>query len=147
MKLQKLLKIKSKSKKRTGRGMGSGKGKTAARGMKGQKKRGKVKLGFEGGQLPLYQRLPQRRGIGNIQYIKKFTITTHQLNKLSSGSLVDADSLKEAGFVPTSVSNPKIKIVYLGKLEKKLKINLPASKKAISIIEKAGGKIVNENTA
>lgn len=147
MKLQKLLKIKAKSKKRAGRGMGSGKGKTAARGMKGQKKRGKVKLGFEGGQLPLYQRLPQRRGIGNIQYIKKFTITTAQLNRLSSGSLVDANSLKEAGFVPTSVRNPKIKIVYSGKLEKKLKINLPASKKALSIIEKAGGKIVNENTA
>ena len=127
--------------------MGSGKGKTAARGMKGQKKREKVKIGFEGGQLPLYQRLPQRRGIGNIQNIKKFTITTTQLNRLSSGSLVNANSLKEAGFVPTSVSNPKIKIVYSGKLEKKLKINLPASKKALSIIEKAGGKIVNENTA
>ncbi len=147
MKLQQLLKIKSKSKKRVGRGMGSGKGKTAARGMKGQKKRSKVKIGFEGGQLPLYKRLPQKRGVGNIQNLKKFTITTHQLNRLPAGSTVDADSLKEAGFVSSSVSDPKIKIVYSGKLEIKLKINLPASKKATSIIEKAGGKIVNENTA
>ena len=147
MKLQELLKTKSKIKKRVGRGMGSGKGKTAARGMKGQKKREKIKLGFEGGQLPLYQRLPQRRGIGNIQYIRKFTITTAQLNRFSSDSLVDANSLKEAGFVPSSVKAPRIKIVFSGKLEKKLKINLPASKKAISIIEKAGGRIVYENTA
>ena len=147
MKLQELLKIKTKSKKRVGRGNGSGKGKTAARGEKGQKKRGKVKIGFEGGQLPLYKRLPQKRGVGNIQNAKKFTITTRQLNSFAPGTLVDVKIMRESGFVPTSVVDPKIRIVYSGKLEKKLKINLPASKKAISIIEKAGGKIVNENTA
>ncbi|OGY26772.1 MAG: 50S ribosomal protein L15 [Candidatus Woykebacteria bacterium RBG_16_43_9] len=147
MKLHELVKVKSKQKKRIGRGAGSGKGKTAARGMKGQKSREKIKIGFEGGQLPLYQRLPQKRGLGNIQKVKKISVTTKQLNKLASGTLVNIESLKEAGLVPTSANEFKIKIVYSGKLDKKLKVGIPTSKKAKAVIEKIGGRIVNENPA
>jgi large subunit ribosomal protein L15 len=145
VKINKLTKIKTRAKKRVGRGMASGKGKTAGRGMKGQKKREKVSLGFEGGQLPLYQRLPQKRGIGNIQSTKKISITTAQLNKLPSGTLVNVESLKGAGVIPTSTRDVKVKVVFDRKIEKKLKVNIPASKKAKIAIEKVGGKLIYEN--
>jgi large subunit ribosomal protein L15 len=67
MNLSDLPKIKTKKLRRVGRGESSGKGKTSGRGAKGQKQHGNVKIGFEGGQLPIYKRLPQRRGKGNIQ--------------------------------------------------------------------------------
>lgn len=147
MELHKLIKIKAKKAKRVGRGGGSGKGKTAARGAKGQKKREKVKLGFEGGQLPLHRRLPQRRGIGNIRKIQRVTIQTGQLNKLPSGSTVDEKTLKEAGLLPKAVSFWQAKVVFGGKLEKKLNVAIPASKKARNTIEKVGGKFIYENPA
>src|SRR3990172_7472829 len=96
MNLHKLVKIKTKKKKRIGRGEGSGKGKTAGKGEKGQKKRGKVKMGFEGGQLPIYQRLPQKRGIGNLSIASKVVIKTEVLNKLSAGATVNVKNLVEA---------------------------------------------------
>ena len=147
MKLDNLQKTKKKSKKRVGRGYSSGKGKTAGRGEKGQKKRGKINVGFEGGQLPIYKRLPQKRGTGNYAVSQRITITTNQLNFLPKNILVDEKSLVEAGFIPQSFRKPKVKIVAKGMVEKPLKVALPTTKKAESIIKKAGGNLVNENTA
>jgi large subunit ribosomal protein L15 len=146
MDLNRLPKIKTKKLRRVGRGESSGKGKTSGRGAKGQKQHGKVKIGFEGGQLPIYKRLPQRRGKGNIQKNKAITITTGQLNKLPTGSTVDSGSLAKFGFLSKSTKVAKFKIVFGGKLEKKLKVTFPTSKKAKSLIEKVGGKLVNENS-
>jgi large subunit ribosomal protein L15 len=142
-----LPKILSKSKKRVGRGESSGKGKTAGRGAKGQTKRGKVNLGFEGGQLPLRKRLPQRPGVGNFPLLKAITITTSQLNILPEKSLVDKNSLVEMKLLPKSLKDVKIKIVASGKVEKELKVSLPASKKAKEIIKRAGGTFTYEKPA
>lgn len=147
MTLNNLKSLKRKSKKIVGRGISSGKGKTAGRGAKGQKKRTKIPLGFEGGQLPLYKRLPQKRGIGNSPMVKGITITTRQLNLMPDKSTVDEGSLQEFGIVKKSVRKIKIKIVASGKLDKSLKVNFPATKKAVNIIKKAGGSSLNENPA
>jgi len=145
MDLHSLKKIKFKSKKRVGRGESSGKGKTSGRGASGQKKREKVKAGFEGGQLPIYLRLPQQRGIGNQPRITAVTISTQQLNKLPEKSIVNEKSLREVGLINKSKKMIKIKIVATGKLQKALQLELPASKKAKELIIKAGGKVTNEN--
>ena len=147
MELYNLEKIKDKKSKRIGRGESSGKGKTSGRGHKGQKQREKITPGFEGGQLPIYRRLPHRRGIGNIRTTKRVTITTQQLNRLPSGLDVNEESLKEFGFIPKTSNNMRVKIVFSGKLEKKLKIHIPISEKAKKIVEKVGGKVINENPA
>jgi large subunit ribosomal protein L15 len=141
MKLHELIKIKLKQKKRIGRGESSGKGKTAGCGAKGQKKREKIKTGFEGGQLPIYKRLPQKRGVGNAPKAESITITTDQLNTFPTGSTIDEKSLREAGVVSKNKRGIKIKVVAGGKLEKKLKVDFPTSKAARSQIEKAGGKV------
>jgi len=145
MDLHSLKKIKFKSKKRVGRGESSGKGKTSGRGASGQKKREKVKAGFEGGQLPIYLRLPQQRGIGNQPRITAVTISTQQLNKLPEKSIVNEKSLREVGLINKSKKMIKIKIVATGKLQKALQLELPASKKAKELFIKAGGKVTNEN--
>ncbi|MCM8782193.1 MAG: 50S ribosomal protein L15 [Candidatus Omnitrophica bacterium] len=145
MELSNLVKITKKRKKRVGRGESSGKGKTAGRGAKGQRKREKVAVAFEGGQLPLSQRLPQRRGLGNPPLKNSVTITTAMLNQLKEGSLVDEAFLKKEGIIGNSLRNVKIKIVAKGDLEKPLKVKLPASKKAIDLIKKAGGSLLNED--
>jgi large subunit ribosomal protein L15 len=147
MQLHNLLKLKTRSKKRVGRGESSGKGKTAGKGAKGQKKRESVKMGFEGGQLPLYRRLPQRRGVGNQSLVESLTITTGELNKLREGSVVDEKNLRQLSLVPKSARNIKIKIVATGKLEKALKIALPTTKQAKKLILAAGGKVTDENPA
>jgi len=147
MQLHELEKLKIRPKKRIGRGESSGKGKTSGRGAKGQKKREATKAGFEGGQLPIFQRLPQLRGIGNASRIKSFTVTTDQLNKLAKVNQVDDKSLKEAGLVPKSVKASRIKIVAGGKLEKALKIAVPVSSGAKKLILAAGGRVDNEDSA
>ncbi|OGY21906.1 MAG: 50S ribosomal protein L15 [Candidatus Woykebacteria bacterium GWB1_45_5] len=147
MQLHKLPKLKTRSKKRVGRGESSGKGKTSGRGAKGQKKRETVKAGFEGGQLPLYRRLPQRRGVGNQPKVRSLTITTAELNKLRGGSVVDEKNLRMAGLVPKSTRKIKIKVVANTKLEKDLKVALPVSKSAKKLILEAGGKVTDENSA
>ena len=76
MKLHELIKVKAKLKKRLGRGLGSGKGKTGGRGTKGQKARGKIPASFIGGTLPLYKRLPLKRGKGN----PKLALTTRPIS-------------------------------------------------------------------
>lgn len=130
---------KKETKKRVGRGMGSGLGKTSGRGHKGQKARtgGGVRRGFEGGQTPLYRRLP-KRGFKNI-HAKTYTeVTLTMLNK-SKTEEVTAESLIKDGII--NKANDGIVILGTGKLEKKL--NVKASRftnSAAKAIEAAGGK-------
>ena len=130
---------KKETKKRVGRGIGSGLGKTSGRGHKGQKARtgGGVRRGFEGGQTPLYRRLP-KRGFTNI-HAKTYTeVTLTMLNKVKNEE-VTAESLIKDGII--SKANDGIVILGTGKLEKKLTVKATRfTKSAAEAIEKAGGK-------
>ena len=126
--------------KRKGRGQGSGLGKTSGRGHKGQNARsgGGVRLGFEGGQMPLYRRLP-KRGFTNIWGTKYTTINVSELNRFEDGQEVTVELLKEKGIVKQVKDG--VKILGNGKLEKKLTVKANKfSKTAIEKIESAGGK-------
>jgi large subunit ribosomal protein L15 len=94
---------------RVGRGHGSGNGKTAGRGQKGQKSRsgGKIRVGFEGGQMPLYRRLP-KRGFTCINSKKIIAINVSELDRFEADSVVTIDTLKEAGLVKNSFDGVKI---------------------------------------
>ena len=131
---------KRKSKLRVGRGMGSGLGKTSGRGHKGQKARsgGGVRRGFEGGQTPLYRRLP-KRGFNNSKFAKNYTeVTLTMLNKATT-DIVDAESLIKDGII--SKANDGIVILATGKLEKKLTVKaVKFTKSAKEQIEALGGK-------
>ena len=131
---------KTESKKRVGRGIGSGLGKTSGRGHKGQKARsgGGVRRGFEGGQTPLYRRLP-KRGFTNI-HAKKYTeVTLTMLNK-SESEEVTAESLLKEGII--GKINDGIVILGTGSLEKKLTVKAKRfTKTAKEKIEATGGKI------
>ena len=141
MKIEDLKPAMKKTKsKRVGRGIGSGLGKTSGRGQKGQKARsgGGVRRGFEGGQTPLYRRLP-KRGFTNI-HAKTYTeVTLSMLNK-SNATEVTAESLLEEGII--GKINDGIVILGTGKLEKKLTVKARRfTKSAAEKIEAAGGKI------
>ena len=125
---------------RVGRGHGSGNGKTAGRGQKGQKSRsgGKVRVGFEGGQMPLYRRLP-KRGFKNRNTKEIVGINVEALNRFEDGAEVTIAALVESGLV----SNPKdgVKILGNGELTKKLTVQANAfSASAKEKIEALGGK-------
>lgn len=124
---------------RRGRGHGSGNGKTAGKGHKGQKARsGAPRPGFEGGQLPLYRRLP-KRGFTNINSKEIVAIGLDRLNVFDDGAEVTVETLMETGIV----SNPKdgVKILGNGELTKKLTVKVNAfSKSAVEKIEAVGGK-------
>ena len=126
--------------RRIGRGIGSGLGKTSGRGQKGQKARsgGGVRRGFEGGQTPLYRRLP-KRGFTNI-HAKEYTeVTLSMLNKSNSAE-VTAESLLAEGII--GKVNDGIVILGTGKLEKNMTVKAKRfSKSAAEKIEAAGGKI------
>lgn len=125
---------------RVGRGVGSGLGKTAGRGHKGQKARsgGKVRLGFEGGQMPLSRRLP-KRGFKNIFADMFALVNVSQLNRFDDGTIVDRQTLRQAGLVKGAFY--RIKCLGDGELEKQLTVRLDAfSKSAIAKIEARGGK-------
>jgi len=129
-----------KSSKRIGRGTGTGWGKTAGRGQDGQNSRsgGGVRLGFEGGQMPLYRRLP-KRGFNNIFSKKYSTISIDRLNVFEDGTEVTPELLLEKRIVRKL--NDGIKVLSNGNLEKKLTIKaMKFSKAAIEKIEAAGGK-------
>ena len=132
--------VKKVNRNRVGRGIGSGNGKTSGRGQKGQKSRsgGGVRRGFEGGQTPLYRRLP-KRGFKNI-FAKKYTeVTLTMLNK-SKATEVTAESLLEEGII--GKINDGIVVLATGKLEKKLTVKANRfTKAAAQAIEAAGGKI------
>ena len=132
--------VKRETKKRVGRGIGSGLGKTSGRGQKGQKSRsgGGVRRGFEGGQTPLYRRLP-KRGFTNI-HAKNYTeVTLTMLNKATT-SEVTAESLLADGII--GKINDGIVVLATGKLDKKLTVKAKRfTKVAAEKIEAAGGKI------
>ncbi|MBP3324956.1 MAG: 50S ribosomal protein L15 [Coprococcus sp.] len=124
---------------RVGRGHGSGNGKTAGKGHKGQKARsGSPRPGFEGGQMPLYRRIP-KRGFKCINHKEIVGINISALERFEDGSEVTVDTLIEAGIV----KNPRdgVKILGNGELTKKLNVKADAfSKSAAEKIEALGGK-------
>ncbi|HEX2147995.1 MAG TPA: 50S ribosomal protein L15 [Pseudorhizobium sp.] len=135
-----------KDRKRVGRGIGSGKGKTGGRGVKGQKARSGVAInGFEGGQMPIYRRLP-KRGFNNIFASDFVTVSVGRIQaaidakKLDPKATIDAAALKAAGVI----RRPKdgIRVLSDGELKAKVAIEAAgASKAAVEKIEKAGGSI------
>ncbi len=144
MKLNELIKTTARSSKRLGRGLGSGKGKTGGRGSKGQKARGKVKATFSGGGLPLYKKLPYLRGEGNTKGSPKpLIVKLSALNAFKSKTLLDLDALISSKIVNEKQARKYgVKILDSGEITVALNIKLPASKKAIEKIQKAGGTIV-----
>ncbi len=131
--------VKTKTKKRVGRGIASGLGKTSGRGQKGQKARsgGGVRRGFEGGQTPLYRRLP-KRGFNNFNAKTYTEVTLTMLNK-STASEVNAETLLKDGII--GKVNDGIVILATGKLDKKLTVKATRfTKAAQEKIEAAGGK-------
>lgn len=143
----KLNTLKSKNRrrsKRVGRGDGSGKGKTSGRGTKGQKSRAgaRIRPGFEGGQTPIFQRLPKVRGISRKQPEKTPIVNLYDLEKFfAAGSTVDLVALKKAGMIEKSARD--VKILGEGELTKSLTVNVAVSKSAKEKIEKAGGKVIS----
>ena len=130
----------SRAPKRKGRGIGSGQGKTAGRGSKGQNSRsgGGVRLGFEGGQMPLYRRIP-KRGFTNIWRKEPEIVNVGDLNGFEDGAEVTADLLAEKGLVKKPGAG--LKVLGDGKLEKRLVVKANKfSKTAVEAIEGAGGK-------
>ena len=136
----------NKSKLRVGRGIGSGKGKTSGRGVKGQKSRSGVAIkSFEGGQMPLYRRLPKRGfnpigkkliAILNLEKIQKYLDN----KSISSNDLLNSDSLKKQKII--NKNSTKLKILGTGEIKDKINIEADlASKSAIEKIEKIGGSI------
>ena len=145
MELNSLVK-NNKKKIRVGRGIGSGRGKTSTRGHKGQKSRSGVAIkSFEGGQMPLYRRLPKR----GFKSLKKDNIAILNLSKIQSmmdkyktalNDTLDLKILKEKKLVHNKYS--KLKILGSGEIKKNIEISAHfVSKQALSKIEKAGGKI------
>ena len=126
---------------RKGRGAGSGNGKTAGKGHKGQNARsgGGVRPGFEGGQLPLYRKLP-KRGFNNFRFGKKYSVINVQsLNKFNDGEVVDCAALISAGIIRNVFDG--VKVLGEGEIAKKLTVKAAIfSANAKEKIEAAGGK-------
>ena len=130
----------TKAPKRKGRGTATGQGKTAGRGMNGQNSRsgGGVRLGFEGGQMPLYRRIP-KRGFTNIWRQEYVGVNVEALNMFEDGTEVTVEMIMAAGLAKKVTAG--VKILGDGKLEKKLTVKAHKfSKAAIEKIEAAGGK-------
>lgn len=127
-----------KVRNRVGRGTSSGNGKTAGRGQKGQKARSKVRLGFEGGQMPLFRRIP-KRGFNNINRKEYAIVNVETLNKFEDGVEVTPVMLVESGVVKNEKDG--IKILGNGELSKKLTVKAHKfSASAKAAIEAAGGQ-------
>ncbi|MGD8561439.1 MAG: 50S ribosomal protein L15 [Desulfarculaceae bacterium] len=130
-----------KNKKRLGRGQGSGQGGTSGKGHKGQNSRsgGGVRVGFEGGQMPLQRRLP-KRGFTNIFAAKVARVNLRDLNRFEAGSVVDAQALIEAGLVKGGFDY--IKLLGQGEVDRALTVRVDKiSAGAKDKIEAAGGKV------
>ncbi|MFN2357187.1 MAG: 50S ribosomal protein L15 [Desulfotignum sp.] len=130
-----------KNRKRVGRGPGSGMGKTSTRGHKGLKARagGNVRPGFEGGQMPIYRRLP-KRGFTNIFKSKYAVLNVRELDRFDDGATIDMETLYQAKMVKGSVDG--IKILGTGDVSKKFVIkNLLVSNTAREKIQAAGGSV------
>ena len=131
--------------KRVGRGSGSGLGKTAGRGYNGQKSRSGVAIkGFEGGQMPLYRRLP-KRGFKNIFSKKIQSINFNQIKQIVNKYKIDTDEIKETILFEKKIFNKSkglLKLLDVGELSYPIIIEVSyASKKAIKKVEKIGGKV------
>jgi len=130
-----------KERKRVGRGPGSGLGKTSGKGHKGQNARsgGGVRPGFEGGQTPLFRRLP-KRGFSNALFKTEYSvINLSDLNKFEDGAVVTPELLKEMGIIKKQLSG--VKVLGNGTIERKLTVKAQRfSQTAIEKIEKIGGK-------
>ena len=142
MKLENLEKTPEfKARKRVGRGPGSGMGKTSTTGENGQKSRSGVSISpwFQGGQTPLYRRIP-KRGFSNKRFETKYAIVNlTDLNKFNDGDVVTLESLKEKGIIKKELSG--LKVLGNGELEKKLTIQANRfSSAAVTKIESKGGK-------
>ncbi|WP_373437079.1 50S ribosomal protein L15 [Metamycoplasma equirhinis] len=126
-------------KHRVGRGHAAGKGKQAGRGQSGQTKRSTVRLGFEGGQLPLFRRIP-KRGFTNVNYVEYQVVNLKNLEKsYKDNEVVSYESLFEKGLIKRPLP---VKILGNGKLTKKLNVEVfSLSKSARKAIESVGGKI------
>ena len=136
----------NKTKKRKARGPGSGKGKTAGRGIKGQKSRSGVAIGgYEGGQMPLYQRLPKRGfnkpnakhfAVVNLSILQKFI----DAGKIDANDAITEDVLVASGLVRRKLDG--VRLLAKGEIKAKLDISVTgASKAAVEAVEKAGGKV------
>lgn len=145
MKLNSQIKITARKKKIVGRGLGSGKGKTAGRGTKGQKARGAVPVGFIGGSLPLYKRLPYNRGQRNRKsQSNALAINLAKLNVFNVGSEIDMQSLIDHKIVSASEAKKRgVKIVGTAEIPAKLIVKLPISSNSRKIIEASGGKVLH----
>lgn len=132
----------TKERRRVGRGMGSGLGKTSGKGEKGQKARSGVSIPatFEGGQLPLYRRLP-KRGFSNAKFkITYAVINVSDLNRFENGTVVTPELLKDVGLLKKQLCG--VKVLGNGTLEKKLTIKANKfSREAITKIEKSGSTL------
>jgi large subunit ribosomal protein L15 len=137
MKYNELTLKRQKKKMQVGRGISAGRGKTAGRGTKGQgARKSSLKAGFEGGQIPLYMRLPKLRGFKSHRYQPE-NVYTGQLEQIKKAA-IDNQTLFEAGFVSSQYTS--VKLILRGDLTSKKDVKLQsASKKAIEAIEKAGG--------
>ena len=134
-----------KQNKRRGRGSGSGLGKTAGRGVKGQKSRSGVSInGFEGGQMPLYRRLP-KRGFKNIFRTKTQTVSFTMINNIIKKYNLDPSLIKEDELFNKKIfkrSKGSLKLLNIGEPNKSTNLEISyASKKAVEVLEKLGGKI------
>ena len=130
-----------KTSTRRGRGLGSGLGKTAGAGQKGQNSRsgGGVRLGFEGGQTPIYRRV-SKRGFTNSNKTVYAIVNVEDLNKFEDGTTVNPTVLKEAGLISKNLDG--VKILGTGTLTKKLTVSANKfSASAANAIESAGGKV------
>ena len=125
---------------RVGRGTGSGRGKTSGRGQKGQNARSEgFRLGFEGGQMPLAQRIPKLPGFKNPFKKIYSVVNVSKLSRFEDGATVDAQALLEAGLISTSHD---VKVLGAGRLKRKLTVEAHAfSNSAREAIEKAGGSV------
>lgn len=130
-----------RNRKRVGRGTSSGYGKTAGRGQKGQLARtgGKTRLGFEGGQMPLFRRMP-KRGFNNVNRKEYAIINLADLNKFEDGSEVTIDALKSAGLVKKELDG--VKLLANGEVKVKLTVKVnKVSEAAKKAVEAAGGTV------
>ena len=137
--------ISNKKSKRRGRGAGSGLGKTSGRGVKGQKSRSGVSInGFEGGQMPLYRRLP-KRGFKNIFQKKIQNINFNTISNLLKNKKIELSAIKEEDLFKKKIfskNKGNLKLLNVGEINNKINIEISyASKTAIQKIEKAGGTI------
>jgi len=133
--------VKGKERNRVGRGIGSGNGKTAGKGHKGQKARtgGKIRRGFEGGQTPLYRRIP-KRGFNNIFTIEYATVNVSDLERFENGTVVNMELLVNEGIIRKELAG--LKVLGNGSLTKKLTVEAKKfTASAKEKIEAVGGKI------